>query len=410
MKLFNRYAMPVIGLLVLFPAIVQAGGYMIPEQGAKAVGMGNAFVGVADDPSANWFNPAGLSFQENGVMFGADVVAPNNEYIDPATNQSYSAKKGLFVVPHTYINYHLDNSKINIGFGINAPFGLSTDWGGSGAPFSLAAAGSKSVTFSQIEGVHVNPNISYRFTENLSLAAGIAYYNVSKVRLDSLAIKIGGHGDGVGGNAALMYKKDAFSFGLSYRTSVKVDVKGTAVGGSGVAIFGLEGVAGNATTSLEIPSILSVGTAYQWQDWLVSLQIDHVDWTSFNRIDLKFEPSALNLVTGTAQTIPENWRVTTTVRLGVQWTLDKNNAVRFGYVNDPTPTNSVDLSPRIPGNDRQLLTFGYGLKLSDDITVDLAYAYVWLQDRHLTTASTAVYNGTYKSSVHLFSSGLTYTF
>ncbi|MDQ6954985.1 MAG: outer membrane protein transport protein [Mariprofundaceae bacterium] len=410
MKLFNRYAMSVAGLLCLFPVITHAGGYMIPEQGAKAVGMGNAFTAVADDPSANWFNPAGLSFQKNGVMIGGDVVAPSNEYIDPVGNKTYSAKKSIFLVPHTYINYRADDSKLSFGFGINAPFGLSTDWAGSGAPFSQAGAGSKSITFSQIEAIHVNPNIAYRVSENLSLAAGIAYYNVMKVHLNSLALNIGGHGDGFGGNAALMYKNDGYSLGVSYRSSVKVDINGTAVGGSGVAVLGLNGIAGNATTSLEIPSILSVAGSYQWQDWLVSLQFDRVDWTSFNKIELNFAPSALNLATGTSQTIPENWRTTTTIRLGAEWRLDSSNAIRFGYVNDPTPTNSVDVSPRIPGNDRQLLTLGYGLKMADDITVDLAYAYVWLKDRNLTTASAPVYNGTYKSFVHLFSSSFIYRF
>jgi hypothetical protein len=41
---------------ILFPVAAFAGG---PVHGAKAAGMGTAFIGLADDPSAILFNPAG---------------------------------------------------------------------------------------------------------------------------------------------------------------------------------------------------------------------------------------------------------------------------------------------------------------------------------------------------------------
>jgi len=38
-----------------------AAGFRLPEAGAKAMGMGFAFTAQADDPSAIYFNPAGLT-------------------------------------------------------------------------------------------------------------------------------------------------------------------------------------------------------------------------------------------------------------------------------------------------------------------------------------------------------------
>ncbi|MDQ6988240.1 MAG: outer membrane protein transport protein, partial [Mariprofundaceae bacterium] len=56
---------------MLYATPLIAGGFFIPEQAAKASGMANAFVAIADDASANWYNPAGLAFlPKSGVQFG----------------------------------------------------------------------------------------------------------------------------------------------------------------------------------------------------------------------------------------------------------------------------------------------------------------------------------------------------
>jgi len=52
-------------LTVLFLSVVSSAfgaGFHIHDQGAKAMGMGNAFVAQADDPSALFYNPAGIAF------------------------------------------------------------------------------------------------------------------------------------------------------------------------------------------------------------------------------------------------------------------------------------------------------------------------------------------------------------
>ena len=60
------------GFLAASPALPS--GFQIMSQGAKATGMGLAFTAVADDPTAIFYNPAGLGWQqkfsgEAGFMF-----------------------------------------------------------------------------------------------------------------------------------------------------------------------------------------------------------------------------------------------------------------------------------------------------------------------------------------------------
>ena len=399
----------ILAASLLLSSSAFASGFMIPEQGAKAMGMGNAFSAIADDASANWFNPAGLSFQGNNVSASSTLVYPLNDY--ETGGQSYSAKKGVHVVPQAYIRYGSENSKLSYGLGVNSPFGLAIDWTDSGAPFAQLSAGPDSVTFSEIQAVHVNPNIAYQVSDNFSVAVGASYYNAFKVHLDGQSLKIGGSGDGLGGNAAALYKTDSFSVGISYRTSVKVDISGTAVGGPGMALLGLEGIGANANTSVTFPDLATLAFTFKPTSNLsLSLQADRINWATFDEIVIEYDPSALNIATGTTSTIPEGWKATTALRLGADWSYGDSSHARLGYTKDPTPVNTTDFSPRLPGNDRQLISLGYGTGFSDNLTVDMAYAYVWLDDRTAASPTNANYHGTYQSVVHLIAVGATYRF
>ena len=388
---------------------VFASGFMVPEQGARAMGMANAYAAIADDASANWYNPAGLSFQGNSVSANTTLIYPLNDY--ELGGQTYSAKKGVHLVPQLYGRYGMDGSKFSFGLAVNSPFGLATDWSSSKAPFSVVAAGADSVTFSEIQAVHVNPNVAYQVNDRFSVAAGLSYYNAFKVHLDGQSLKIGGSGDGFGGNLALFYQAENLTVGASYRSKVKLNITGTAVGGPALALFNLEGVGANASTSVTFPDLFTVGVGFKPKDNLrVSAQVDYINWATFDQIVIQYEPSSLNLATGPTTTVPENWKATTTLRLGAEWSYDEKSRARVGYTYDPSPVNSADFSPRLPGNDRQLVALGYGMDISDDMTLDVAYGYVWLDNRTTANPTNPLYHGTYKSSAHLASAGLSYRF
>ena len=62
-----------------------ASGFQINENGARAMGMSGAFVGLANDPSAVYFNPAGIT-QLLGTHFsiGATFISPSTKFTGPA--------------------------------------------------------------------------------------------------------------------------------------------------------------------------------------------------------------------------------------------------------------------------------------------------------------------------------------
>jgi long-chain fatty acid transport protein len=72
----------VLAGLVGSVSLASAAGLRVNEQGAKAMGMGNAFAAQADDPSALYYNPTGIAFLKGTqVSLGSLLIAvPETEF------------------------------------------------------------------------------------------------------------------------------------------------------------------------------------------------------------------------------------------------------------------------------------------------------------------------------------------
>jgi hypothetical protein len=60
MKKFANTGWLALASVILFPTIAFCSGFYYGAQSAKAMSLGNAFVAQADDPSALYYNPAGI--------------------------------------------------------------------------------------------------------------------------------------------------------------------------------------------------------------------------------------------------------------------------------------------------------------------------------------------------------------
>jgi len=387
---------------VLFSTQVHAGGFQIPEMGVKAMGMGHAFTAVADDPTANWFNPAGLAFQKgHAVTVGGVVVLPKVDFSSNTSNPfhptSSSADKKTLLVPHTYVAGSSDEMGISYGIGINAPFGLEMEW-----PTTAVFAGA--AQYGRLQAVNINPNIAFKVSEELALAVGIVYANMYKVDFNGTALPQNFKGDGWGFNAAALYKTEQFNIGVSYRSDVKIKANGSST------LTATTQTVNNAIT-VTMPDMLSIGVAFHPTDrWTISADADWVNWKKFDQLAFTYTPTLAGV--GSSLTVPENWKATWAFRLGAEWEYSDTMRARFGYTYDPTPISDVEFTPLLPGNDRQAVHLGYGVDISDQATLDLAYIYVLVATRNQTvsTGTSIVRNGTYKSDVHLLGASLTYNF
>ena len=70
-----RKAMLLLIVFAMTTSLVFANGLSLNSIGPKALGMGGAFIGLSDDPSAIYWSPAGQIGQKNGIsLFTTDVI------------------------------------------------------------------------------------------------------------------------------------------------------------------------------------------------------------------------------------------------------------------------------------------------------------------------------------------------
>src|ERR1700712_1399629 len=120
-----------VALALFLPCTqVHAGGLYLFDRGARALSMGGAFIASPDDPSALWYNPAGLIESKNQVV--ADAVLPiliadYTRVNGDGTQPTIKARPTPIPIP-TLAFSHMLGEKLAIGAGVMAPNVLLMNW------------------------------------------------------------------------------------------------------------------------------------------------------------------------------------------------------------------------------------------------------------------------------------------
>ncbi len=405
-------------LLVTSPALPAGFGFF--EQGAKATAMGGAFGAVADDPSAIFYNPSGLGFQDHfSVMAGTTVTTfTKSEFTGdnpfPGEGAKGTYHKTWFFPSQLYIVAPI-TSNLKFGFGAFSPFGLSSRWKSaetwSGRFISQNAA---------IKTFSLEPVLAFRATPTFSVAAG-AEYRISNVQLERneamtdpftqsqaeiAHVKLkSDNAHGWGWNAGFLWKPvPMFSLGGSYRSHLKTDFDANAKftqRASGDPIFDALVAAqlpasARATTSIDTPAIGDIGVAYHCPNNTFTLSADAVwtEWSRFGSLDIVFpNGEAPNVHRDTG------WKNVWSYRVGVEQKFHAF-AVRAGFVYDESPQPDGDVGPILPDSIRRGYCLGFGYN-GDHFGVDLADMYLPFQDRSTKGQSSDNFNGSYKLTANL---------
>lgn len=395
------------------------------------MGMGLAFTAVASDPSAIFFNPAGLGWQKHfesqlGSSFltkiDGDFVG-ENPY--PGASNRESEHKTTFVVPTLYAIVPL-TSEINLGLGTFSQYGLGFRWDDA-ETFSGRFIAQNAV----IQSVDVNPVISFQATPAIAIAVG-ADYRVSKVQLernqaainpftnsvvDVAHIKLNSDildNHGWGWNAGIMVRPiPQLSFGAAYRSSIKVDYEGSATfqqrptgNAQFDAIVGSQLPAGShpVTTSIDFPSSMNLGAALTLPgDLTISGDADWTEWKKFASLDILF-PDLVGRDLH-RQTI---WKNSWAYRVGIEKKFS-NLAVRAGYYLDKTPQPVEDAGPILADNDRNAYSIGFGYG-NERWGVDVSDLYIKFKTLDTAGRSHDNFFGQYKESANVFAFSLRLSF
>jgi long-chain fatty acid transport protein len=390
-----------------------AAGFRLPDQDAAAMGMASAFVGQADNPSAVWYNPAGIT-NLDGVRMSAGVEAIYPVLTHNNTIGSTDVSDRTIAWPAEIFATDKVNDRVSLGLGIDSPFGLSTDW-------SAFSPTSHVATLSRVKTIDVNPNVALKINDALSAAVGLDFMKLQATLQNVLSptelFVLNGEGTGLGANAALLFKaNEQLNLGLSYRSRIKVTVDGNA------NVVGLPFTFTNsAQTDITLPDLVQFGASYKASDRLtVNTDLEYTWWSTYDRLVVQSNSilvltTILGLPPTNTSVSEKDWKNTWALRIGGQYKLSDQWKVRAGYVYDQSPVPSDRFETSLPDADRQGVTIGAGYAIGN-ITVDASYMYLWFKTRTISNSFAGgllpdpSLDGTYTSSAQVAALTVGYKF
>ncbi|HIJ57112.1 MAG TPA: transporter [Deltaproteobacteria bacterium] len=399
-------------LLVFIPSVVFGNGFATNEQSIRAIGRGGAFAAQADDPSAVYYNPAGIVQLEGtqatgGVSFIIPTVnfksSVNNTTLNTTVGKETDLEDNIFAIPNFYITHKLFE-QWSLGFGAFSNFGLGTDWPDDWeGRFLIGGTEANLSTFT------LNPVVAYRPIQKLSLSAGVVfqYLNIElkNKRFTGTASepnqKLEGDNWQVGWNVgALFWLTDEVRLGASYRSRVDHSIDDGTFDITGILNTG-------ATADLELPAVLYLGV--NWTRDALSLEFNAhwTEWSTYEKLEVLLD-------TGSTILSEKDWKDVWAYRFGAEYKLNEMFDLRAGLVYDESPIPDRTLDILVPSGDRWLFTGGLGVHYNK-WNFDFAYNFVLDEDRTVDNnagvSAAGTLRGEFKDGyTHVFGFNVSYKF
>ena len=386
------------------PLAANAAGFGLAEQSGS--GLGNAFAGassIAEDASTIYSNPAGMTYIEGTQLVGAlHLIKPTAEFNN---NGSIAGKAGpapsrplggiggdagdLAFIPNAYFKMDYSDS-IKLGIGVNAPFGLKTE-------YENGWIGRFQALKSEVKTVNINPAVAFKVNDQLSLGFGVSAMwaqatltRAVNVGLAESSVHIKGEDWGFGYNLGAIYQATSDTrIGMAYRSKVDQHLEGDAKFGTALA-------ANNTTVkaNVSLPETFSVSAFSKINDtWDVMGDVTWTHWSRFKELLIDFSNPLL-----TDSRTDENWDNSMRYSIGANYHYSDAIKLRAGLAYDQEAVNDDFRTARIPGNDRKWLALGANWKASPSSSVDVGYAHLFISDASINDGRSGAANGTLKGS------------
>ena len=388
--------------LMLLSTVAFGAGFKLDVHGSRATGMAGAVTSFIDDPSAIYYNPAGIAGRKGfGIQAGVTLVIPMLSFTHADDGDVTSSPLNVSPPPHAHITFGITDD-LSIGIGVFSPFGAAGHW-------PADWEGRFKAIKSSLQTFDINPTIAYRLHPRLKLGLG---YNAVRGTLvierglnfvDSEGkVELGGGAWGFGWNAGLQVEivENHLWFGASFRSPVTMRFEGNAHFTNVPTEFGGRLKDQPITGRVVLPTQANFGFSIKPTDNLrLALDADYVEWSSFTDLTINFENPDLTVP------LQKRWVDQVSVHVGGEFNPTKSVAVRLGFVYDPTPSPRYTLTPDLPDSTRLKVTAGVGWQHESGFGVDLGYQFVVLTGADSFAPGFA---GTYSGTAQVIGLTLTY--
>lgn len=388
------------GILFLFlPGFIWAGGWNNTLLGCRAIGLGGAFAGLADDPSAIFYNPGGLVFQESRMSLAITgfYVWPTFEYT-PSWGTTIRSRYES-PLPQLFLSYK-SSPKLTLGLGFYVPYaGSGVDWKKEdlGFPFK-SSLGVYSIT----------PTVAYQLTENLSVGLNLNFYT-GKFHLNAVfpatgPMKTEESGSALSASLGLFFRDPGRkSLGLTVRGPARIKLRGVTA--MPVGPYELQF---DSETTIRLPWDLEAGFSFWVGERLVlSADAQYTLWSVLDRVEktIKGIPYKGDLRTEEVM----NFENILILRAGAEYSFPQGVFLRGGVGFDRSAAPLESLSISNIDVDKFTLLGGIGLR-SGRMEIDFATAYGWGKEREVISALAVYPPIKQKFNLNVFIVGVGVTF
>ena len=430
-----RRSGPALAVLAALPATALASSFQILEQSPSR--LGTAFSGTAsqaDDATTVFFNPAGMSRLEGKrLTVGGNAIVVNSEFDDEGSTagvgttlqgplpgtEDETDEPGL--VPNLYYVQPI-NDRWTFGVGVNAPFGLASDYDDDWQ-------GRYHATESELQTININPTFAFAVTDRLSLGFGLSYQH-SDVTLENevdsfnaclpaaqqssglsesaatgtcaaahggpanrsadSSVEIEGDDDDIVADLSLHWQAtDRTAIGVTWRQGGDFKLEGDADFSASTSCAqdpfcsgGLAALDGDIEAEAEFPDTVTLSATHAYRNGLtVHADVAWTDWSVLQSIPIENTDSGR-----TVNELELEYDDTVRVALGATWNTDSPWTWRGGIAHDESPQTGAEyITPRIPDADRTWLSGGFNYAFRSGLSIDVGYTHLFVDDVSINT-------------------------
>jgi len=335
-----------LAILLFSSPAARAVGFRLPNQDPVGIARGNAFAATADNPSAIYYNPAGITQLEGQSLSAGLYLVSAGDTFEGSSGTTAETKSKFQPVPQLYYVNSPKDLPFSFGFGVYVPYGLSLNWGPD-PPFRDAAERASLLY------VTANPIIAWKVTPTLSVAVGPTI-NYSKAKLfqgfdavQSHEFHFVGDDTDFGFNAGVRWQPcDQWAFGVNYRYLTTLNYQGHSQ-------FSPILPPTSTSASIRFPQYVVGGISFRpTENWNFEVDVDWTDWDNVDQI-------VFHGTTGGDIVFPLNYQSSFMYEFGVTRKLPKGFFVSAGYFYSENSSPQKYFNPIVP--DANLHLFNLGL-------------------------------------------------
>lgn len=392
-------------IFILLASLALANGLNLNSLGSRALAMGGAFVGLADDFSAIYWNPAGMAFFKTKYFgfYGTDLI-PSMTYnfeITPPGLATISLVDAQNKTKH-YLGglaayYHPVTENLVVGFGIYTPSGLGVTW--NGEDFAAISENKAYDWMSKIGVVSISPAVAYKINDMFAVGAtfninygmfdikthaGSAEIPIPPYKVDLGQYEENMTGWGYGATFGVLVKPhETFSLGATFRTATKIKFEGEAIISNLMLLK--QNTTSDITREVTWPVWLAFGAAFKpMPNLIVTADYQWTDWKKIDVMETEFKDpywALMMKMSGDDRRMME-WRSQAQIRFGAEYRLSDSLALRGGYYWDPSPAPDETMNVLLPNFDFNVATFGLGYTVGN-LQIDFGFEYLWGKEREV---------------------------